>query len=78
MDTSQMEFRSIIELLAEDYRIVILLHYLEQFSVKEISKILNIPEGTVKSRLYRGRKILKKQYKRDTDSSISKVVLDNE
>ena len=35
-----------------------MLYYFEEFSVKEISKILKIPEGTVKSRLSRARKEL--------------------
>ena len=39
----------------EIYRMPILLFYVEGFSIKEISKILKIPEGTVKSRLFAGR-----------------------
>lgn len=76
MDVSQIEFRSIIEPLQENYRIVILLHYLQQFSVKEISEILDIPQGTVKSRLYRGREILKERYRKD--NFISKEGVCNE
>lgn len=38
---------------------VMLLHYSNHVAVKEIAKILNVPEGTVKSRLYYGRKKLK-------------------
>lgn len=41
------------------YREVILLFYYEQLSIKEIAHILKIPEGTVKSRLSRAKKILK-------------------
>ena len=41
------------------YREVIILYFYEQLSIKEISKILHIPEGTVKSRLYRGKQQLK-------------------
>ena len=37
---------------------VIVLYYMEDFSVKEISHILQIPGGTVKSRLSKGRKLL--------------------
>ena len=33
----------------------ILLFYVEGFSTREISRILQIPEGTVKSRLFAGR-----------------------
>jgi len=38
----------------------VVLYYFEEFSVKEISKIIKIPEGTVKSRLSRARKELEK------------------
>ena len=41
--------------LEEIYRMPILLFYVEGFSIREISRILQIPEGTVKSRLFAGR-----------------------
>mgnify|MGYP001040329545 FL=1 len=41
------------------FREVIILYYYERFSVKEIGEILHIAEGTVKSRLFRGKKQLK-------------------
>jgi RNA polymerase sigma-70 factor, ECF subfamily len=44
--------------LPPDYRMVILLADIEGFAYKEISEILEIPSGTVMSRLYRGRKLL--------------------
>jgi len=37
----------------------LILYYYDEFSTKEIAKILDIPQGTVKSRLARGRKQLK-------------------
>lgn len=40
-------------------REVVVLYYMEDFSVKEIKNILHIPEGTVKSRLSKGRELLK-------------------
>lgn len=40
-------------------RITIVLHYLEGYSVEEIKSILKIPSGTVKSRLSKGRQLLK-------------------
>lgn len=45
--------------LEQPFREVILLFYYEQFSIAEISQTLQIREGTVKSRLSRGRKQLK-------------------
>lgn len=41
------------------YREVIILYFYERFSIKEIGEILHIAEGTVKSRLFRGKKQLK-------------------
>lgn len=47
-----------IQQLAPKYRTVIVLYYFQELSVKNISKVLNIREGTVKSRLYKSRKKL--------------------
>ena len=52
------EVLTVVKSLAEDMRVVILLYYYEDFSIKTISKILNIAEGTVKSRLSRSREKL--------------------
>lgn len=45
--------------LPEKYRAVIHLFYHEDYAVEEISSILRRPEGTVKSQLNRGKKLLK-------------------
>lgn len=45
--------------LPDEYRSLIYLYYINDYSVKEISKIINIPAGTVKSRLSRSRELLK-------------------
>ena len=47
--------------LPEKYRIVIHLFYYEGYSVQEIGKILHKREGTIKSQLTRGRKLLKEE-----------------
>ena len=44
--------------LSDDYRMAVILADLEGFSYKEIAEILEVPLGTVMSRLYRGRKLL--------------------
>lgn len=41
------------------YREVLVLFYFEELSIKEISNLLNEKEGTIKSKLSRGRNILK-------------------
>lgn len=46
--------------LPEEYRVVSTLYFLEDFSYEQIAGILDIPVGTVRSRLHRGRKILQK------------------
>jgi RNA polymerase sigma-70 factor, ECF subfamily len=47
--------------LPEKYRTVIVLKYIEELSLIEISEILNLPIGTVKTRIHRGREALRKQ-----------------
>lgn len=54
------EIKNVIEKLDKDLKQIVILYYFEDFSVKEISKIIKIPEGTVKSRLSRARKELEK------------------
>lgn len=43
------------------YRSIIILRYLEEFTLKQISEILDIPLGTVKTRIHRGREALRKR-----------------
>ncbi len=50
-----------LEALPDDFRMVILLSIVEGFSYREISKIVDCPVGTVMSRIYRGRKMLKEK-----------------
>lgn len=47
--------------LPDKYRTVIVLKYIDELSLIEISEILNIPVGTVKTRIHRGREALRKQ-----------------
>lgn len=54
------EVREALSKLPMRYQNVLSLHYLEQLSVVEIADVLGIATGTVKSRLSRGRALLKK------------------
>ncbi|WP_071396678.1 RNA polymerase sigma factor SigW [Bacillus tuaregi] len=56
-DTIQREISN----LPEKYRTVIVLKYIEELSLNEISEILEMPLGTVKTRIHRGREALRKQ-----------------
>ncbi len=51
-----------------ELREVLTLHFLEEFPVAEISRILEIPEGTVKSRLSRARSELRDLLRSQRDS----------
>jgi len=51
---------SALDKLPDGFRITVILSDLEGFSYKEIAEILDCPIGTVMSRLYRGRTILRK------------------
>jgi RNA polymerase sigma-70 factor (ECF subfamily) len=55
------EVKAAIEALPEQFRMAVLLADVEGFAYKEIAEILDIPIGTVMSRLHRGRKSLQKQ-----------------
>jgi RNA polymerase sigma-70 factor (ECF subfamily) len=50
-----------IDQLSPNQKIVIVLHYLTDLSIKEIAEIVEVPEGTVKSRLYYGRENLRRK-----------------
>ncbi len=50
--------------LDSDHKEIVILRDIEGFSYEEISEILNLPEGTTKSRLHRARMIIKEKLKR--------------
>ena len=73
-DTSDLEdkmFRDLIDddisqaldELPEDFRTVVLLCDVEGFTYEEIANMLDVPIGTIRSRLHRGRNLLKSQLK---------------
>lgn len=65
--------RSQIELLPVQYRTVLTLFHLEEFSYQEIEQITGMPEGTIKSYLFRAKALLKEKLKFvvDDDSLIN-------
>ena len=52
-----------VDALAEEYKTVILLCDIEDFTYEEMAKILDLPIGTVRSRLFRARNLLKDRLK---------------
>ncbi|KAF6580612.1 MULTISPECIES: sigma-70 family RNA polymerase sigma factor [Paenibacillus] len=59
-DYEQIELFEVIVGLDEQLQTTVTLFYIEDLSVKDISKVLNVSEGTVKSRLFRARQQLSK------------------
>jgi len=57
------EVANALNSLAVDFRTIIILCDLEGFTYEEMSKILDIPIGTVRSRLHRARNLLKEKLK---------------
>jgi RNA polymerase sigma-70 factor (ECF subfamily) len=56
---------------------VVELYYWEQFSVAEMASILEIPAGTVKSRLFRARDLLRQQLSdMDVPKSLQKTTVE--
>ena len=55
-----VEVQRALEALSQKYRLAVILADVEGFSYKEIASILDLPIGTVMSRLHRGRKALQK------------------
>ena len=66
--------RDQIELLPVQYRTVLTLYHLEEFSYQEIEQITGMPEGTVKNYLFRAKALLKEKLKFVVDDSSLKLV----
>ncbi|MEG1311046.1 MAG: sigma-70 family RNA polymerase sigma factor [Peptostreptococcaceae bacterium] len=54
----RLEFDECFEKLGSEYKLALSLYYVDGFNAREISKILNENENTIKSRLLRGKKYL--------------------
>ncbi|MFT8873068.1 MAG: RNA polymerase sigma factor SigW [Sporolactobacillus sp.] len=57
---TERRVQSGIERLPDKYRIAVVLKYVEELSLKEISEIMDIPVATVKTRIHRGREMLRR------------------
>jgi RNA polymerase sigma-70 factor (ECF subfamily) len=59
LDEENQTVQQAISTLPIAQRIVVVLYYIDDLSLQEIAEILEVPEGTVKSRLHYGRQALK-------------------
>ena len=66
--------REQIELLPIQYRTVVTLFHLEEFSYQEVEQITGMAEGTVKSYLFRAKAILREKLKHIVDDNSLKLV----
>jgi RNA polymerase sigma-70 factor (ECF subfamily) len=55
-----IEVRKALLSISPEKRVVVVMYYLNSLSVAEIAELLDLPKGTVKSRLHYGRQALKK------------------
>lgn len=53
--------RDEVKKLPDKYKIPILLFFMEELSLKEIAEVMKLPEGSIKSRIHRAKKILKQR-----------------
>jgi len=65
-----------IDALPPRHRVVIILYYLEDLSLKEIAYVTGVPEGTVKSRLHYAREKLRKAILEQDRQLVPEVVYD--
>lgn len=66
-DESNYEFKEMLSVLDEKYRLPMYLFYGEQYKISEIAKILEIPQSTVQTHLARGRKQMADYYKSEME-----------
>lgn len=61
LDSDMVEVKKALSQLKDDYQNIIIWHYLDDFSSKEISQILGKPEGNIRVLIHRALKSLKKK-----------------
>lgn len=59
---AEFEFKEMLNLIDEKYRLILILYYLEGFKIPEIAKLLEMNKNTVKTRLARAREQIRTAY----------------
>jgi RNA polymerase sigma-70 factor (sigma-E family) len=62
-----LDLHDAIRTLGQDHRTVVVLHYLADLPVEEVAAVLDVPVGTVKSRLARARAALAARLRTEVD-----------
>ncbi len=65
--------QQLIDALPEGYKVVFVMYAIEGYKHQEISKMLNITEGTSKSQLFKARKMLQEKLKTQSTSDYGTV-----
>lgn len=61
----KLDLKHALDVLDEQYQIVIQLFYFQDYSISMISQQMGMPEGTIKTHLYRARKLLKQTLEKE-------------
>ena len=61
-EKSDLEWKEALAVLGEDYRLVVVLYYVQRFQTKEIASLMGISDAAVRTRLTRAREQLRKYY----------------
>jgi RNA polymerase sigma-70 factor (ECF subfamily) len=65
LSETQLQIRKAIDALPEKYKTVVILRYLQDMSLQEISDVLDMPVTTVKTRVHRGREYLRNRLEQE-------------
>lgn len=72
---NRQEVQRVLDVLPEKFKSILILYYMEEMTYQEISQFLDIPIGTVMSRLARGKKYMKNELlSRANGSLLQKII----